>query len=168
VLCAGAPDTPELGAEIAAAVDLVRRERGDVVWIDAMLAKAEIVQLLSHATVFVCPSVYEPLGIVNLEAMACEAAVVATRTGGIPEVVAEGETGLLVDFDPVDDGSRSPKDPAGFVAAMAATVNSLLTDPERARRMGEAGRRRAVEHFSWTSIAEQTVALYQRVRTGAA
>jgi len=94
--------------------------------------------------------------------------VVATRTGGIPEVVAEGETGLLVDFDPVDDGSRSPKDPAGFVAAMAATVNSLLTDPERARRMGEAGRRRAVEHFSWTSIAEQTVALYQRVRTGAA
>ena len=168
VLCAGAPDTPELGAEIAAAVDLVRRERGDVVWIDAMLAKAEIVQLLSHATVFVCPSVYEPLGIVNLEAMACEAAVVATRTGGIPEVVAEGETGLLVDFDPVDDGSRSPKDPAGFVAAMAATVNSLLTDPERARRMGQAGRRRAVEHFSWTSIAEQTVALYQRVRAGAA
>jgi starch synthase len=123
VLCAGAPDTPEIGAEIAAKVDRVRTERGNVIWLEQMLAKPEVIQLLSHATVFVCPSIYEPLGIVNLEAMACETAVVATRTGGIPEVVDDGVTGLLVPFEPRDDGSRAPVDPERFATDIAGRVN---------------------------------------------
>jgi starch synthase len=158
VLCAGAPDTPELGREVAAKVDRIRRERGGIVWIEKMLERSEVVQLLSHATVFVCPSVYEPLGIVNLEAMACETAVVATDTGGIPEVVADGETGLLVPFD--SDGAGGPRDPGRFAAGIAGRVNRLLADPGLAERMGRAGRRRAVEQFSWTTIAAETAALY--------
>jgi starch synthase len=161
VLCAGAPDTPEIGAEIAAKVDRVRTERGNVIWLEQMLAKAEVIQLLSYATVFVCPSIYEPLGIVNLEAMACETAVVATRTGGIPEVVDDGVTGLLVPFEPRDDGSRAPVDPERFATDIAGRVNELVGDPARAAEMGRAGRRRAVEHFSWSAIAEQTVELYR-------
>jgi starch synthase len=161
VLCAGAPDTPEIGAEIAAKVERVRAERGHVIWLEHMLPKTEVIQLLSHATVFVCPSIYEPLGIVNLEAMACEAAVVATRTGGIPEVVEDGVTGLLVPFEPLDDGSRAPVDPVHFAADVAERVNELVADPVRAKEMGRAGRRRAVEHFSWSAIAEQTVELYR-------
>jgi starch synthase len=161
VLCAGAPDTPELGAEIAAAVERLRAERGNVVWIEQMLAKREVIQLLSHASVFVCPSIYEPLGIVNLEAMACEAPVVATRTGGIPEVVEDGVTGLLVPFEPGDDGLRTPRDPAAFAAAIAQRVNELLADPERAARLGKAGRQRAVDHFAWPAIAARTVELYR-------
>ncbi len=132
-----------------------------MVWLEQMLAKSEVIQLLSHATVFVCPSIYEPLGIVNLEAMACETAVVATRTGGIPEVVKDGVTGLLVPFEPRDDGSREPVDPRAFASAIAERVNELVGDPDRAAEMGRAGRRRAVEHFSWRAIAEQTVALYR-------
>jgi len=161
VLAAGAPDTPEIGAEIAAKLERVRAARGRVVWIEQMLPRPDVVQLLSHATVFVCPSVYEPLGIVNLEAMACETAVVATCTGGIPEVVADGETGLLVPFEPAADGSRTPVDPAAFAAALAERVNALLADPARAAAMGRAGRARAVEQFSWTAIAERTVELYR-------
>ena len=161
VLCAGAPDTPEIGAEIAAKVDRVRTERGNVIWLEQMLAKPEVIQLLSHATVFVCPSIYEPLGIVNLEAMACETAVVATRTGGIPEVVDDGVTGLLVPFEPRDDGSRAPVDPERFATDIAGRVNELVGDPARAAEMGRAGRCRAVEHFSWSAIAEQTVELYR-------
>ena len=161
VLCAGAPDTPEIGAEIAAKVDRVRTERGNVIWLEQMLAKPEVIQLLSHATVFVCPSIYEPLGIVNLEAMACETAVVATRTGGIPEVVDDGVTGLLVPFEPRDDGSRAPADPERFATDIAGRVNELVGDPARAAEMGRAGRRRAVEHFSWSALAEQTVELYR-------
>ncbi len=161
VLCAGAPDTPEIGDEIAAKVDRVRTERGNVIWLEQMLAKAEVIQLLSYATVFVCPSIYEPLGIVNLEAMACETAVVATRTGGIPEVVDDGVTGLLVPFEPRDDGSRAPVDPERFATDIAGRVNELVGDPARAAEMGRAGRRRAVEHFSWSAIAEQTVELYR-------
>jgi alpha-maltose-1-phosphate synthase len=149
VLAAGAPDTEELARETAAKVDRLREERGRVIWIEKMLEKSEVIQLLSHATVFVCPSVYEPLGIVNLEAMACGTAVVASRVGGIPEVVVEGETGLLV----------PPADPG----ALAEAVNELIADPERAAAMGEAGRRRAVERFSWRAIAEQTVELYRSV-----
>jgi len=161
VLCAGAPDTPEIGAEIAAKVDRVRAERGNVIWLEQMLPKPEVIQLLSHATVFVCPSIYEPLGIVNLEAMACETAVVATRTGGIPEVVEDGATGLLVPFEPRDDGSRAPVDPGRFATDIAERVNELVRDPARAAEMGKAGRRRAIEHFSWRAIAEQTVDLYR-------
>jgi starch synthase len=161
VLAAGAPDTPEIAREMEARVERARNERGNVVWIEQMLAKEEVIQLLSHATCFVCPSIYEPLGIVNLEAMACGAAVVATATGGIPEVVVDGETGLLVPFEPGDPVTREPADPAAFAWEIAERVNTLVADPDLAARMGEAGRRRAVEHFSWRRIAEQTLDLYR-------
>jgi alpha-maltose-1-phosphate synthase len=163
VLCAGAPDTPEIAAEIEAKVDRVRAAGGDIAWIASMLPRDDVVQILSHATVFLCPSIYEPLGIVNLEAMACETAVVATSTGGIPEVVEDGETGLLVPFEPRGDGTRDPVDPARFAADIAERVNALLADPARAARMGEAGRRRAIEHFAWPAIARETAALYDRL-----
>ena len=163
VICAGAADTSELAAEIAAKLDQVERARGGVVWIERMLGRPELIQLLSHAAVFACPSIYEPLGIVNLEAMACATAVVATATGGIPEVVEDGVTGLLVPFDPVDGPSRTPQDPEAFAGAIAARVNRLLGDPAEAKRMGEAGRERAVEHFGWDRIAEQVLTLYERL-----
>ena len=131
MLCAGAPDTPEIAAEIEAKVARVRNERGNIIWIDEMLPRPDVVQILSHATVFLCPSIYEPLGIVNLEAMACETAVVATSTGGIPEVVEDGETGLLVPFEPRDDGSRDPVDPARFARDIAERVNTLVGDPRK-------------------------------------
>ncbi|NUR85349.1 MAG: glycogen synthase [Nonomuraea sp.] len=156
VLCAGAPDTPEIAAEVAGLVRGLGRD--GVFWISEMLPKPEVIQLLTHATVFVCPSVYEPMGIVNLEAMACETAVVATATGGIPEVVADGETGLLVPIEQGPDGE--PYDAGRFAADLAARVNALLGDPARARAMGAAGRVRAVEHFSWSSIAQRTLSLY--------
>jgi starch synthase len=159
VLCAGAPDTAELGAEVAEKVAKLQAERGNVVWIEKMLEREEVIQLLTHARVFVCPSVYEPLGIVNLEAMACETAVVATATGGIPEVVADGVTGLLVPFS--SDGSGAARDPRGFAHDIAVRVNRLLADPALAERFGKAGRRRAVEEFGWDAIAAQTVALYR-------
>jgi starch synthase len=161
VLCAGAPDTPEIGAEVARRVERLRAERGNVIWLDRMLRKTEVIQLLSHATVFVCPSIYEPLGIVNLEAMACEAAVVATATGGIVEVVEDGVTGLLVPFEPRDDGSQEPRDPDRFVAGIAECVNTLLRDPDRARALGRAGRQRVIERFAWPAIAEETASLYR-------
>jgi len=163
VLCAGTPDTPEIAAEIESKMARVRNERGNVIWLQVMLPKADVIQLLSHATVFVCPSIYEPLGIVNLEAMACEAAVVGTRTGGIPEVVEDGVTGLLVPFEPRGDGSREPADPKQFAREIADRVNRLLADRDRAETLGRAGRRRAVERFSWKSIAGETVALYRRL-----
>ncbi|MEU6714655.1 glycogen synthase [Nonomuraea sp. NPDC046802] len=153
VLCAGAPDTPEIAAEVTELVHGL--ERDGVFWIQEMLPKPKVIQLLTHATVFVCPSVYEPMGIVNLEAMACETAVVATATGGIPEVVADGETGLLVPI------SGAPDDAELFAADLAERVNSLLGDPDRARAMGQAGRRRAIQHFSWQSIARRTISLYE-------
>ena len=167
VLAMGAPDTEEIAREAEEQVERLRRERGNVVWLDTMLEKREVIQLLSHATLFVCPSIYEPLGIVNLEAMACGTAVVATATGGIPEVVVDGETGLLVPIEVGDPETREPADPEAFAAALAAAVNELVADPERARRMGEAGRRRAVEEFSWRRIAEQTVELYRSLADGA-
>jgi len=162
VLCAGAPDTPAIAAEVERGVELLRRERGNVVWLDRMLPKREVIQLLSHATVFVCPSIYEPLGIVNLEAMACEAAVVATATGGIVEVVDDGVTGLLVPFEAAE-GSIEPRDPASFTAGIAERVNALIRDPERAERMGKAGRERAVREFDWSTIAGETSAVYRNL-----
>jgi starch synthase len=163
VLCAGSPDTPEIGAEVERLVDELRAERGNVIWLDTMLPKPEVIQILTHATVFVCPSIYEPLGIVNLEAMACETAVVATATGGIVEVVDEGETGLLVPFDPGDDGTREPRDPERFAADISERVNALVADPAHAERLGRAGRAAVIERFAWPAIAEQTVALYRRL-----
>jgi starch synthase len=167
VLCAGAPDTPQIARETAEQVDRVQRERGNLVWIDRMITKPEVIQLLSHATVFVCPSIYEPLGIVNLEAMACETAVVATATGGIPEVVEDGVTGLLVPFEPGADGSREPLEPQRFHRDLADRVNAVLADPERAEQMGQAGRRRAIDRFSWPAIAGQTVELFRSLVSGA-
>ena len=160
VLLAGAPDTPEIAAEVQGLVAELRASRSGVIWVAEMLPKAEVIQVLTHATIFVCPSVYEPMGIVNLEAMACETAVVATATGGIPEVVADGETGLLVPIEQTGpDGT--PLDATRFEADLAARLNELLASPERAAALGRAGRRRAVEHFSWDAIGRQTLDLYR-------
>ena len=161
MLCAGSADTPELGAEVESLVDELRATREGVFWIEQMLPKPDVIQILSHATVFACPSIYEPLGIVNLEAMACEAAVVATATGGIVEVVVDGETGFLVPIEPGDDGTGAPREPERFASDFAERVNTLLADPDRAAELGRAGRRRAVESFAWPAIAEQTSKLYR-------
>jgi starch synthase len=166
VLCAGAPDTDDIAREVAGKMEFVRRERGNIIWIHAMLPKRAVIQLLSHASVFCCPSVYEPLGIVNLEAMACETAVVATATGGIPEVVDDGVTGYLVPFEPRDAVTREPVDPQLFANDLAERVNALALDVSTAQRFGRAGRRRAIEEFSWSSVAKETVALYERVLAG--
>ncbi len=163
VLCLGAADTPELAAETARLIEELQTQRSGVVLIERMLPRKELVQVLSHATAFACPSIYEPLGIVNLEAMACGAAVVASATGGIPEVVAHGETGLLVDIEQVTDGTGTPLDPEKFVTEFAAALTEVVSDPARARAMGEAGRRRAEEHFSWESITETTLEVYRSV-----
>ncbi|AMM32684.1 Putative glycosyltransferase [Sinomonas atrocyanea] len=163
VLCLGAADTPELAAETAALIDGLRAEREGVVLIERMLPRAELIQVLSHATAFACPSIYEPLGIVNLEAMACGAAVVATATGGIPEVVDHGTTGLLVPIEQVSDGTGTPLDAEKFVADFAAALTEVVADPDRARAMGQAGRVRAEANFSWESIAETTLEVYRSV-----
>jgi starch synthase len=163
VLLAGAPDTPEIKAEVEHLIEGLREQRHGVVWMPEMLPRTEVVALLSSATVFVCPSVYEPLGIVNLEAMACELPVVATATGGIPEVVVHGETGWLVPIEQVQDGTGTPVDPDRFVADLAAALTDAVSDTARADRMGLAGRRRAVESFSWGSIGEQTNEVYLEV-----
>lgn len=160
VFLAGAPDTPEIKAEVEGLIENLRQTRDGVVWVPTMLPRNEVVALLSSATVFVCPSVYEPLGIVNLEAMACELPVVATATGGIPEVVVDGETGWLVPIEQVQDGTGTPVDPDRFVADLAAALNEAVSDTARADRMGLAGRRRAVESFSWSRIGEQTHQVY--------
>ncbi len=157
VLCAGSPDTPEIGAETTAAVDELREARGDgVLWVQAMVPKPDVIQLLTHASAFVCPSVYEPLGIVNLEAMACGTAVVASDVGGIPEVVEDGRTGLLVHYD--------ADEPIGFEEELAAAVNAVCADPARAEAFGAAGRRRAVEVFGWDAVARQTLEVYRSVQ----
>jgi starch synthase len=165
VLLAGAPDTKEIAAEVEGLAIQLRgaRDPQGVIWVQEMLPKHEVVQVLTHATVFVCPSIYEPMGIVNLEAMACETAVVATATGGIPEVVADGETGLLVPIEQLSDGTGTPVDPDRFVADLAAAMTTLIEDPSRAKEMGLAGRERAVTRFSWSTIAEDTLKVYKSV-----
>jgi starch synthase len=152
VLCAGAPDTPEIGEEMRRRAAAVTARRGGVVWIEEMLSRAELSQILTAASVFLCPSVYEPFGLTNLEAMACETAVVASAVGGIPEIVVEDVTGHLVPL---------VQDAAEFAAALAGRVNALLADPSRAAAMGRAGRLRAVEHFGWPAVAARTVTLYE-------
>lgn len=166
VLCAGAPDTPEIMAEVSGLVAELAETRAGVVWIDRHLPRNELTALLTSATCFVCPSVYEPLGIVNLEAMACGAAVVGTATGGIPEVVDDGVTGVLVPIDQADDGTGTPLDPERFVADLAEALTRVVSDPARAREMGAAGRVRAEQHFAWDAIASATRALYERVLAG--
>ncbi|MGO4493963.1 glycogen synthase [Arthrobacter sp. 2YAF22_2] len=163
VLCLGAADTPELAAETARLIEELQSQRSGVILVERMLPRHELIQVLSHATAFACPSIYEPLGIVNLEAMACGAAVVASATGGIPEVVQHGETGLLVQLEQVTDGTGTPLDPEKFVTEFAAALTEVVSDPERARAMGRAGRRRAEEHFSWESITETTLEVYRSV-----
>jgi alpha-maltose-1-phosphate synthase len=163
VLAAGAPDTPEIGREMEARVGAVSAGRKGMIWIREMLPRTDMIQLYEHAAVFCCPSVYEPFGIINLEAMACETAVVASRVGGIPEVVVPGETGLLVDLT-LKPGTFEPADPAAFSSALAAAINRLAAAPDLRARMGRQGRQRALDHFSWDAIAETTLDLYRTLR----
>jgi alpha-maltose-1-phosphate synthase len=158
VIAASSPDTPEIAAEVDGLVEQVRAQGRSLVWIDRFIPRDDLIHLHSHASVFVCPSVYEPFGLVILEAMACETAVVASRVGGIPEIVVEGETGFLIDL--------YPNDAEEFAAGLAQKIRLLLDDPERARTMGEAGRRRVVESFGWPAIAARTVDLYESLWSG--
>ncbi|HEX6289667.1 MAG TPA: glycogen synthase [Herpetosiphonaceae bacterium] len=160
VLCAGAPDTPEIGQEMEQRVAEVSADRSNVIWIREMLPREDVIQFYSHAAVFCCPSVYEPFGIINLEAMACDTAVVASAIGGIPEVVVPGETGLLVDLQ-LKPGTFDPIDPAAFSHGLATAINQVALDADLRTTMGRNGRRRVEQHFSWTAIAHQTLDLYR-------
>ncbi len=162
VLCAGAPDTPEIAAELRHKVDEARKHHPRIVWIEKMVTKPQAIQLYSNCQVFCCPSVYEPFGIINLEAMACRAPVVASAVGGIKEVVVEGETGYLVPFDQ-DPVTSFPTDPEKFARDLAARLNQMLEDPEACKCFGDAGRKRVEDIFSWTAIAHQTIELYERL-----
>ncbi len=162
VLCAGAPDTPEIAAQMRRKVDEARAHNPHVLWIEKMISKPEVIELYSHARVFCCPSVYEPFGIINLEAMACGAPVVASATGGIKEVVVDGETGYLVPFDQ-DPATSFPTDPERFARDLAARISELLADPDKCKRFGRAGRKRVEEKFSWPAIASQTIDLYRKL-----
>ncbi len=163
VLCAGAPDTPQIMAEVEELVRELQQTRDGVLWVDRVLSRYELCTLLTAATTFVCPSIYEPLGIVNLEAMACGAPVVGTATGGIPEVVVDGVTGRLVPIEQAQDGTGTPLHPEQYIDDLARALIEVLSDPERAAAYGRAGRERAVTDFSWAQIAETTRALYAEV-----
>ena len=165
ILCAGAPDTPEIKAEVEGLVARLREKRTGVVWIEEMLPRPELIAVLAASDVFVCPSVYEPLGIVNLEAMAVGLPVVGSATGGIPDVIVDGETGLLVPIEQVQDGTGTPIDPARFEADLAERLTTLVTDTEAAKAMGQAARRRVEEHFAWQAIAQRTMDVYNWVLT---
>ena len=164
VLCAGDADTKEMGVEVRALVAELERSRGPVRWIEKMMPRPELIQVLSHARAFVCPSIYEPFGIVNLEAMACGAPVVASAVGGIPEVVEDGKTGYLVHFETDGTPLGAPKDRDAFARAFATRVNELVSDPARAAAFGKAGRARVEAMFSWSAIARQTADLYRSLR----
>ena len=161
VLCAGAPDTPEIAAEMKKAIESAMKKRSDIIWIDEMVDRKAVTELYSHAAVFCCPSIYEPFGIINLEAMACETAVVASAVGGIKEVVADGETGFLVPLEQMKEAPFAPLDPEKFSRDLAARINQLMANPSLREKFGKAGRKRAEEKFSWSAIARQTKALYQ-------
>jgi starch synthase len=161
VLCAGAPDTPEIAAEMKNVIDEARAGRSDVIWIEEMLDKPSVIELYSRAAVFCCPSIYEPFGIINLEAMACETAVVATAVGGIKEVVVDGETGFLVPVEQMSESPFEPVDPDKFARDLAVKINQLMANPEQREKFGAAGRKRAEEKFSWSSIATETKKLYE-------
>ncbi|MDR0950467.1 MAG: glycogen synthase [Candidatus Ancillula sp.] len=163
VLCAGMPDTKEIEEEVSSAVEKLKETRGNIIWIDEMLPKHELTTVLNSADVFICPSIYEPLGIVNLEAMALKLPVVATATGGIPEVVVDGETGYLVPIEQVQDGTGTPLDPDKFTSDFAAAVDKMFSDLDRAKEMGEAGYKRAQDNFSWKSISKKTIEVYKKV-----
>ena len=163
ILCAGAPDTPEIKAEVEGLVAHLREKRTGVVWIEEMLPRPELIAVLAASDVFVCPSVYEPLGIVNLEAMAVGLPVVGSATGGIPDVIVDGETGLLVPIEQVQDGTGTPIDPARFEADLAERLTTLVTDTEAAKAMGQAARHRVEEHFAWEAIAQRTMDVYNWV-----
>jgi glycosyltransferase involved in cell wall biosynthesis len=162
VLCAGAPDTPEISREMENGITKAAAQRHSVIWVRDMVPRSDVIQLYSHAAVFCCPSVYEPFGIINLEAMACQTAVVASAVGGIPEVVVHGETGFLVDPH-LRPGTFEPADSAAFSAGLANAINRLSRDRELRDRFGAHGRKRVVAHFSWDSIAERTIDLYRLV-----
>ena len=163
VLCAGAPDTPEIAAEMKAAVSEAQAQRGDVIWVDEMVDKKTLVELYSHAAVFCCPSIYEPFGIINLEAMACETAVVASAVGGIKEVVVDGETGFLVPVEQMKESPFEPIHPEKFERDLATRINELMANPELRKKFGRAGRKRAEEKFGWGAIAKETIHLYRTV-----
>jgi glycosyltransferase involved in cell wall biosynthesis len=164
VLCAGAPDTQEIGEEIAKKVEKVRNETTkDVIWIQQWVPRAHLITLYSHAFVFVCPSIYEPFGIINLEAMACGTPVVASAIGGIPEVVVHGETGLLVPFEPASSDSFEPKDPGQFSKDLAEAVNGLFRSSEKIRSMGLESRKRVEKDFSWECVGRQTIEFYREL-----
>jgi alpha-maltose-1-phosphate synthase len=164
VLCAGAPDTPEIADEMKDAVESATRERSDVIWIDEMVDRNAVIELYSHAAVFCCPSIYEPFGIINLEAMACETAVVASAVGGIKEVVVDGETGFLIPLEQMKESPFEPLDPEQFSRDLATKINELMRDRHLQKKFGKAGRKRAEERFSWSAIARTTKALYETLK----
>ena len=164
VLCAGAPDTPQIAEEMKSAVEQAKATRPDIIWIDEMVDKKTVIELYSHAAVFCCPSIYEPFGIINLEAMACETAVVASAVGGIKEVVVDGETGFLVPLEQMTESPFEPLHPEKFSRDLAAKINQLMADPDLRQKFGKAGRKRAEEKFSWSDIAQETKALYESLK----
>ena len=166
VLCAGAPDTPEIGEEMKDAVESAMKQRSDIIWIAEMVDRNAVTELYSHAAVFCCPSIYEPFGIINLEAMACETAVVASAVGGIKEVVVNGETGFLVPLEQMKESPFEALHPEKFSRDLAAKINQLMADPKLREKFGKAGRRRVEEEFSWAAIAQQTKALYETLKRG--
>ena len=164
VLCAGAPDTPEIALEMEKSVQEAKKERGNIIWLDKMLDKKEVIQLYSHADVFCCPSIYEPFGIINIEAMACNTAVVASAVGGIKEVVVDGETGILVSVEQQKEAPFEPVNPEAFSRDLANAINKIIKDPDLKKRMAHNGRKRVEQFFDWQAIAKQTQELYKSLK----